>query len=96
VPTRRWAALEGFSTHRAEDRERRARGLAVALGAIVVAAVLETALLLRVASESSLKRRAAGDGVDAPDARSGVWRIFLGLLVALLGFALLAGFLLRD
>jgi hypothetical protein len=73
----RWLALDGFAGQRALDREARSKGLAVALGAIAVAVLLEGALLWRAA------------------ARSRVGTVAVAILVGLLGFALLAAFIVR-
>ncbi len=73
----RWVALDGFAMQRALDREARARGLAVAVGALAIASVLEGMLLLRAAANS--RRRT----------------VAVAVLVALLGFALLAAFIVR-
>ncbi len=77
TPTPRWIALDGFVGQRALDRAARARGLAVALGAIAIAVLLEAALLWRAAA-----RRPAGT-------------VAVAILVGLLGFALLAAFIVR-
>jgi hypothetical protein len=77
VPTTRWVALDGFVTQRALDHEARVRGLAVALGALAIAVVLEALLLLRAAV--------------AGRART----VAVAVLVGLLGFALLAAFIVR-
>ena len=77
TPTPRWIALDGFVGQRALDHAARARGLAVALGAIAIAVLLEAALLWRAAA-----RRPAGT-------------VAVAILVGLLGFALLAAFIVR-
>ena len=77
APSPRWTALDGFVMQRALDREARERGLAVALGALAVAIVLEATLLLR-ASAGGRARTVA-----------------VAVLVGLLGFALLAAFIVR-
>jgi hypothetical protein len=97
TPVARWTALEGFSMNHAHDALRRARGLAVALGALFAAVVLEVVLLLRMAA--STRARFADDLRD-PDASvpAGAgrgWSVAVALLVTLLGFALLAAFLVR-
>ncbi len=77
APVPRWVALDGFVMQRALDREARARGLAVAVGAIAIASVLEGMLLLRAAANSRART------------------VAVAVLVALLGFALLAAFIVR-
>jgi hypothetical protein len=76
-PTPRWMALDGFVLQRALDRDARAKGLAVALGALAIAIVLEATLLLRASS--------GGRGRT----------VAVAVLVGLLGFALLAAFIVR-
>jgi hypothetical protein len=97
TPVPRWTALEGFSMHRARDRERRDRALALAVGAIGIAAVLETVLLLRAAAISRARLLGESDpeGGERAAARRRGGRLVIALLVALLGFALLAAFLMR-
>lgn len=80
APVPRWTALDGFARERALDGAARARGLAVALGALAVAVVLEAVLLLR-----------ASFGGRARHFRT----VAVAVLVGLLGFALLAAFLVR-
>jgi hypothetical protein len=101
-PIPRSPAIEGFSLLRARDAVRRARGLRIGVAAIAIAVLLEAVLLLRAAASS----RAAGSmGADEPDGPSGVgsasvapgrgWSVVVMLLLALLGFALLAALLVR-
>ncbi|MBV9945665.1 MAG: hypothetical protein JOZ69_02330 [Myxococcales bacterium] len=80
-PVPRWTAIDGFAAAHARDAGKRTRGLAVALGAIGVAVALEAVLLVRAA------RGGAGQG------RTG--SVATAILVALLGFLLLAAFLAR-
>lgn len=102
-PIERWTALEGFSMRHARDADRRARGLEVALGAILVAVLLEAVLLLRTATQARARLRAVveaheamAEGNAAPPRLVGrACTVVIALLVALLGFALLAAFLLR-
>ena len=77
APVARWTALDGFVMQRARGREARAKGLAVALGALAIAILLEAALLLR-----------AGVGGRGRT-------VAVAVLVGLLGFALLAAFIVR-
>jgi hypothetical protein len=82
-PVRRWVALDGFVAGRALDRAARSRGLAVALGALAIAVLLEGTLLWR-----------AGRGADGRE-RSRRRTVAVAILVGLLGFALLAAFIVR-
>jgi hypothetical protein len=94
TPTPRWTALEGFTAQHARDADRRRKGLTVALGAIAVAVALELVLLVRAAHWARRRIDEAGGEAShehaAPPGALGV-----ALLVALLGFALLAAFLVR-
>jgi hypothetical protein len=89
TPVGRWLALDGFAAERERDAEKRARGLAVALGGVAIAVLLEAALLLRAAAVA----RVAVDGALPVDRRR--WTVVVALLTGLLGFALLAAFLVR-
>jgi hypothetical protein len=89
TPAPRWRALDGFERVRVIERGARAKGLAVALGAIVVAMLLEAVLLLRAAAA----RDASNASTWAPE--SVVGRTAVAILVGLLGFALLAAFIFR-
>ncbi|HSY24392.1 MAG TPA: hypothetical protein VK841_19830 [Polyangiaceae bacterium] len=82
VPAPRWVALDGFVGAHARDAAKRAQGLAVAVGAVFTAMALETVLLLRVALSARAGLRSASS-------------VVAGVLVAALGFLLLAAFLLR-
>jgi len=97
VPVPRWTAIEGFTMHQAEGARRRARGLAIGLGALFAAVLLEVILLVRMAA--STRARFAVD-LDLTDAGAPVgagrgWSVAVAVLVMLLGFALLAAFLVR-
>ena len=97
TPVPRWMALDGFSAQHARDAAQRATGLFVSVGAIGVAMLLEALLLLRTAQRTRLALRAATadqrEALGAGFERAG--RLGIGVLVALLGFALLAAFLVR-
>jgi hypothetical protein len=101
-PAARWVALDGAVARRERDARQRARGLAVAVGAVLAAALLELVLLLRsaavarTAALAGLPVPANGAG-DAPRAcpGGGAWNVAVAVLVGLLGFALLAAFLTR-
>jgi hypothetical protein len=85
-PVRRWVALDGFAAQRVLDRQARARGLLVALGALAIAVLLEGTLLVRAG------RRGAR---DAHDRVRQALTVAVALLVGLLGLTLLAAFILR-
>lgn len=96
----RWVALEGFAEQHAHDRRKAAAGLAVALGSIGIAVVLETILLMRAwhSARAGLRAATTGEGADAAVGvqmeRAG--NVVVALLVALLGFGLLAALLVRT
>jgi hypothetical protein len=97
-PVPRWTAVEGFSMQHVRDARRRGRGLAVALGSLLVAVILETVLLLRTAASARARFAVdAGDPDAGPATARGVqrWSVAVALLVVLLGFALLGAFLVR-
>jgi hypothetical protein len=97
TPVPRWTALDGIAMQHANDAQKRARGVAIGLVAILVAVLLETVLLLRAAASSRARLRAAVSEEGAPPGRlvGRAGTIALALLVALMGFALLAAFLAR-
>jgi hypothetical protein len=99
APVPRWTALEGFSDRHAGDERRRARGVRLALAAIAVAAALETLLLLRAAAAARAGLRAVAGPDEDGDERVVVralvgraWTVGIAILVAVLGFVLLAAF----
>jgi hypothetical protein len=90
---RRWVALDGFVGHAGVDAARRRRGLAIALGSLAVASLLELLLVM----DAARRGRALAYATDETSAlvkRSGPGSVLIGVLVALLGFGLLAAFLL--
>jgi hypothetical protein len=95
VPVPRRMLLDGFAAQRALQAHKRRRGFGVALGAIAMSILLETVLLLRAAHQARLRLRALAAGEsefsDAQVARAG--KLGIALLVAMLGFVLLAAFL---
>jgi hypothetical protein len=97
TPVPRWIALEGFSAQHARDARKRSGGLAVALGAIAIAMVLETILLLRAARAARMRLREATseerEALGAGVGRTG--NVAIALFIALLGLALLGAFLVR-
>ncbi|HZU82658.1 MAG TPA: hypothetical protein VE987_07070 [Polyangiaceae bacterium] len=99
TPVPRWTALDGFAAERARDARRRASGTRVALTAIGCAVLLETALVLRAVLDARARLRAAADAGALGAADGGLRRatsVAVALLVALLGFALLAAFVVRT
>jgi hypothetical protein len=96
TPVPRWTALDGFAATRARDAEKRRRGLGLALGAVVVAVALEVVLLLRAFAVSRARLERAAQGEELPRRLVGrVWTVGIAVLVAVMGFVLLAAFLVR-
>ncbi len=94
-PVPRWKAIEGLAARRAKDVRKRVIGLSLALGAILAAVVLETILLLRSAHAGRARLRAVTSGQGEPVSVERGGNVVVALLVALLGFALLAALLIR-
>jgi hypothetical protein len=97
TPAPRWSALEGFSRQHAEAARRRAGGIRLALGAIAVALLLEAVLVLRSAAAARARlRAAAGEDSSTRAFAGGAWTagiaVLVAVLVAVLGFVLLAAF----
>ncbi len=94
---RRWTALDGFVARKDANGSRRKRGITIGLTALGVASVLELILLLQVArSGRKLKADAFAD-IDESVAlmkRSSAVSVVIGVLLAMLGFGLLAAILL--
>jgi hypothetical protein len=88
-PVPRVLAIDGAPARRAAADRARGRGLAVAIAALVVGALLEIAVLGRVAHSAG----ARVTGVDA--APRWKWSLAIALLVALMGFVLFGAFLSR-
>jgi hypothetical protein len=89
--------LDGFVARKDDSLARRKRGLAIGLGALAVGAVLEIFLLTGSALQGRRLARAALEGLDETDAlvkRSSAGSVFVGLLLTLLGFALIGALLL--
>jgi hypothetical protein len=94
--TPRWLALDGFVGARARAASVRARGLIVALGAVLTAIAIEAVLLLRAVAVSRRRLRlAAEDPSDAIVTGDRGGAVALALLVGLLGLLLLAASLLH-
>jgi hypothetical protein len=95
APVRRRLALDGFVAKSSRRAAKRARGVAISVGAILVTMVLEAALVLRAARRTQL-----GLSTRLPESR-GTLQIStaaagaVAVSVVLLGLALLAALLLR-
>lgn len=97
APVPRWVALDGFATQRQRDAAARAKGVAIALGAILLAILAEAILILRSAVVARARIAAAeksAEGEGAPLRVRG-WNVAAGLMLALLAFSLLAAFVVR-
>ncbi len=98
-PFPRWTAIEGFASVRVHEATNRARGMAISVGSVVVAAALEALLILVGVAESRRKLRAsqelAGEDRASLKVSHGALRVAIGLLVALLGFGLVLALVLR-
>jgi hypothetical protein len=97
TPVPRWMAVDGFAYKTQRDAMQRARGLTIALGAILLALVLETVLLLRAAAMARATLHLAERSEEADGARlvGRGWDVAVGVLLTMLGFALLGAFLVR-
>ena len=93
-PVPRWTAVDGLPAVVATARARRSRGVRVAIGSIAVAALIEMALLLRMAAAARADFEIDAGGVARGSAGTIVrwWTIGIALLVGLLGLFLLAAF----
>jgi hypothetical protein len=93
----RWTALDGFAALRAREARQKARGMAIALGGIGVAVALELLLVLRAVALARAALRQAESTDEAAGARfvGRAWTVAVGVLVGVLGFALLGAMLLR-
>jgi hypothetical protein len=91
----KWPTLDGFPIKHGVEAQRHLQGFLVAIGSLAVAAVLETLLILGAVGAEHRKMRAAAD-LEATRQRGTGARVAVGLLVALLGFALIAMLVLRG
>jgi hypothetical protein len=94
----RFVALDGLPGKRQADGGRHRRGLALAFGSLLIAAALETLLVLRGVERSRRDLARVAEMLDEKEARAlerrfSVASVVIGLLLALLGFALLAALL---
>jgi hypothetical protein len=93
----RWLALDGFVYRHQRDALQRARGVLIAIVALLLAIGLEAVLILRAAALARKRVKAAeasAEGGNAPLQAHG-WNVAVGVLLAMLGFALLGAFLVR-
>lgn len=93
----RFVALDGLPGRRRTDGGRRRLGLGLAFGSLLIAAALEAVLLLEVVARSKKRLVVAAELAGEPEAkflrRFGGASLLVGLLTALLGFALLLALL---
>jgi hypothetical protein len=92
----RFVALNGLPGKRRADGARHRRGLVIALGALGLAAALESLLILRAVARSKRLLARLSDVLEedvAIEPRFSAMSVLIGLLVALLGFAVLAALL---
>jgi hypothetical protein len=93
----RFVALDGLAGRRMADAGKRRCGLGLAFGSLFVAAALEAMLVLRAVGRSRRELAAVAEVAGEPEARLeqrfNAASVLIGLLIALLGFALLAGLL---
>jgi hypothetical protein len=93
----RFVALDGLPGRRQADGGRRRRGLFLAFGSLGIAAALETLLILRGVERARRDLSRVAEMLDGNDGtierRFSAASLVIGLLLALLGFALLAALL---
>jgi hypothetical protein len=95
-PVARWTALDGFSEKNRKLRDKRLRGMTIAWGSILVAMALESLLILRAAARGRRRRPSPeGESHEEVLAMSRPLEGVVAVLVALLGFAVIAAFVLR-
>jgi hypothetical protein len=90
----RWTVVDGPASKRQALAGARGRGRAIALGAVVLATLLELWLLARASFDGWVEGARIATGAKGPGApaTAAAW-MAVALFVALLGFALLAAFL---
>jgi hypothetical protein len=99
-PHPRWVALDGFVNRRGRAHQRRMLGFSIAFSSLGIAAILELLLVIGGAEKAREDIARALTGLGEVDAIPRVTRrttaggLLVGILVALLGFALLAALLL--
>jgi len=93
----RFVALDGLPGKRHADGSRHRNGLVLAFGSLLIAAALETLLILRGVERSRRDLARVAEMLDEKEARIerrfSAASVVIGLLLALLGFALLAALL---
>lgn len=92
----RWTAVDGRIAEERRGAETHARGVAVGVGALAIAAVLETLLLLMTARRTGRELAQLAEDADAPalapTKKRGALDVAVALLLLLLGICLLASF----
>ncbi len=93
----RWVAVDGFQYKKDRDAMQRARGLTIAMLGLLIAILLEAVLVLRGAALARAELKAAEKSAEGGGARLAGrgWNVAVGLLLALMGFALIGTFLVR-
>ena len=101
-PTKRTPVLDGLYVRRQGDRQKKRRGLFLGILSLTVAALLEVVLLFSAAKDARADLAARmsevldddeARGIDADEKRSsGLSRMAVAVLIALLGFALIGAF----
>ena len=91
----RWVALDGLPARSAANRFRHLLGLGIGLVALLAAGILETLLLVAASREARIAMQLAELDEDDPDAKKVTAKppgggLVMALLIAVLGFALLA------
>jgi hypothetical protein len=95
----RWLALDGFAGREDSNVKRRRLGMILALGSLAIAAVLEVLLLMRGAQRTRADLERAARSLEDAGAGATLTRktsagsVAIGVLIALLGFGLLASML---
>jgi hypothetical protein len=93
----RYISLDGFPARNQKNRERHRTGMFIAMVSLVAAAILEVLLLAAASREARIQLQLAELDEDAPaekvTAKPPGGGLAIGLLVAILGFALLAALL---
>jgi hypothetical protein len=93
----RFVALDGLPGRRRADGGRHRQGILLAFGSLAIAAALETLLILRGVERARRELAQVAEMLDNPlkplENRFSATNVVLGLLIALLGFALLAALL---
>lgn len=97
TPTARWTALDGFSAKNAKLQRKRMRGMTIAWASVLMAMALEGLLLIRAATQGRQKRQPSNPTEDPEDdlVMAPRFQGAVAVLVALLGLALVAAFVLR-